>query len=191
METVRGRLPERFFANLPPIAPQEPITVSREANMPEKRKYSQGEIARMAGIKTGSVSYALDVILSGRPLTGAAQKLQTMLDQLGVTAEELRGKAPQPKQPAPELNDPAPELNDPATELNNTAPEPATPEPPAPVPATPAPDVPPTPASEGENDSAILRPVNSKSGTRTVESLVSELQGRLPRGARLTVEGQA
>lgn len=93
MATVRDHLPEQFFKDLPE-RPEPYIPIMEDVMPAPHKNYTQGEIARLAGIKSGSMTYAMGVILRGKTLTPAAQKVKDVLDRVGITAQELVGQAP-------------------------------------------------------------------------------------------------
>ena len=66
----------------------------QDTTSPQAKTYSQGEIARLAGVSSGSTSYALKLIRQGRAdLPGVAQKVKDTLDRLGISAEAWTGMA--------------------------------------------------------------------------------------------------
>ena len=85
-----------------------------ETTAPQAKTYSQGEVARLAGIGPGNMTYALKLIRQGRAdLPPNAQKVKETLDRLGINAETWTGMAarqePARPQEIPTAPAPAPE----------------------------------------------------------------------------------
>lgn len=66
----------------------------------EEKTYSQGEIARMAGVSSGNMTYALKLIRQGRTeLPPNAAKIKNVMDTLGLTPADLEKGRPAAAKP--------------------------------------------------------------------------------------------
>lgn len=94
LETVRGIVPEAWLENLPAIEPI--VRLKKEQPVSDKQSHTQSEVARAAGVTTGNMSYALKLIRQGREdLPPNARKIKDVMDRLGITPDDLTGKAPE------------------------------------------------------------------------------------------------